>query len=211
MRKVLRQNFKCEEDIMLEEDKATVLYDINRKKIYIEGRIESDSHLLFNNAVDALKEAYFDKELAQCFLDEITVEINSAGGSINGCFLILEEMKALQEEGIVLNTGCEEFAMSAGCFLLLGSTNGKRRARKHSRCMLHRPLFSIGEETPITYESISSYKKELDSSWLPIKELIETRTNLPKAKIKLIEKGEDLNLTPEEALEYGIVTEIIPL
>ncbi len=68
---------------------------------------------------------------------EISLYINSPGGSITSGFAILDTMDYIKPQ---VSTICMGMAASMGAFLFLGGAKGKRYALPNSEFMLHQPL-----------------------------------------------------------------------
>ena len=91
-----------------------------------------------------------------------------------------------------------------GAFLLSSGTKGKRLALPHSRVLIHQPLGGAqGQATDIEIQAaeIIRIKKALN-------EILSQNTG---QSLKKIEKDTDRDyiMTPEEALEYGMIDKII--
>ena len=91
-----------------------------------------------------------------------------------------------------------------GAFLLSSGTKGKRLALPHSRVLIHQPLGGAqGQATDIEIQAaeIIRIKKALN-------EILSQNTG---QTLKKIEKDTDRDyiMTPEEALEYGMIDKII--
>ena len=91
-----------------------------------------------------------------------------------------------------------------GAFLLSSGTKGKRLALTHSRVLIHQPLGGAqGQATDIEIQAaaIIRIKKALN-------EILSQNTG---QSLKKIEKDTDRDyiMTPEEALEYGMIDKII--
>lgn len=72
---------------------------------------------------------------------EITIFINSPGGSTSAGFAIYDTMQYIKPD---IRTVCTGMAASFGAMLLLAGTKGKRCALPNSEIMLHQPLGGQG-------------------------------------------------------------------
>ena len=127
--------------------------------------------------------------------------INSPGGSVTSGMAIYDTMRYLKCE---VSTVCVGMAASMGAFLLAAGAKGKRKALPHAEIMIHQPLGGArGQATDIQIhaEQILKTKKTLN-------ELLAQNTGKP---LKTIEKDveRDHFLTAQEALDYGLIDEII--
>ena len=105
-----------------------------------------------------------------------------------------------------VSTICLGQAASMGAFLLSSGTKGKRLALPHSRVLIHQPLGGAqGQATDIEIQAaeILRIKKALN-------EILASNTG---QSIKKIEKDTDRDyiMTPEEALEYGMIDRVITM
>ncbi|HNW25516.1 MAG TPA: ATP-dependent Clp endopeptidase proteolytic subunit ClpP [Candidatus Gastranaerophilaceae bacterium] len=132
---------------------------------------------------------------------DIMLYINSPGGSVTAGFAIYDTMQHIRAD---VSTICLGQAASMGAFLLAAGTKGKRMALPHSRVLIHQPLGGAqGQATDIEIQAaeIVRIKKSLN-------EILAANTG---QSIKKIEKDTDRDyiMTPEEALEYGMIDKIV--
>ena len=132
---------------------------------------------------------------------DIMLYINSPGGSVTAGFAIYDTMQHIRAD---VSTICLGQAASMGAFLLSSGTKGKRMALPHSRVLIHQPLGGAqGQATDIEIRAaeIIRIKKSLN-------EILASNTG---QSIKKIEKDTDRDyiMTPEEALEYGMIDKVV--
>lgn len=132
---------------------------------------------------------------------DIMLYINSPGGSVTAGFAIYDTMQHIRSD---VSTICLGQAASMGAFLLSSGTKGKRLALPHSRVLIHQPLGGAqGQATDIEIQAqeILRIKKSLN-------EILASNTG---QSIKKIEKDTDRDyiMTPQEALEYGMIDKVI--
>ena len=131
---------------------------------------------------------------------DIMLYINSPGGSVTAGFAIYDTMQHIRAD---VSTICLGQAASMGAFLLSSGTKGKRMALPHSRVLIHQPLGAQGQATDIEIQAaeIIRIKKSLN-------EILASNTG---QSIKKIEKDTDRDyiMTPQEALEYGMIDKVI--
>lgn len=132
---------------------------------------------------------------------DITLYINSPGGSITSGFAIYDTMQYIKPD---VSTICIGMAASMGAFLLAAGTKGKRFALPNSEIMIHQPLGGIqGQATDIKIhtERLMRMKDILNS-------ILSKNTGQPLEKIeKDVER--DYFMTAQEALEYGIIDKVM--
>lgn len=133
--------------------------------------------------------------------DDISIYINSPGGSVTAGMAIYDTMNFIASD---VSTICVGLAASMGAFLLSSGTKGKRYALPHSEVMIHQPLGGAnGQATDIKIaaERILKLKERLN---------IILSKNTEK-DLKEIERDTDRDyfLSAKESLAYGIVDKIL--
>lgn len=133
---------------------------------------------------------------------DISLYINSPGGSITAGLAILDTMR-LVEPDIV--TYCVGQAASMGAVLLACGTKGKRYSLPHSRILIHQPSMSgLGGQAA----DIDIYAKEILRMRQILNEILANATGQPVDKIAR-DVDRDYIMEAEQAVEYGIVDRII--
>ena len=133
--------------------------------------------------------------------DDISLYINSPGGSITAGMAIYDTMNLIKSN---VSTICIGMAASMGAFLLSSGEKGKRYCLPNSEVMIHQPLGGAqgqATEIKIAAERILKLKKKLNK-------ILSINTN---KDIEIIEHDteRDYFLSSEEALEYGLVDKIL--
>ncbi|AZV61265.1 ATP-dependent Clp endopeptidase proteolytic subunit ClpP [Peribacillus frigoritolerans] len=132
---------------------------------------------------------------------EITIFINSPGGSTSAGFAIYDTMQYIKPD---IRTVCTGMAASFGAMLLLAGTKGKRCALPNSEIMLHQPLGGArGQATEIEISARRILKLKDH-----INQIISERTGQPIEKVAK-DTDRDYFLSANEAKDYGIIDEII--
>lgn len=133
---------------------------------------------------------------------DIYVYINSPGGSITAGMAIYDTMQYIKCD---VSTICIGMAASMGAFLMTAGTKGKRKSLPNSEIMIHQPLGGTqGQATDIAIHAqrIIAIKDKMNK-------ILSERTGQALKKVqKDVER--DYFMTADEALEYGIIDEIIP-
>jgi len=131
----------------------------------------------------------------------ISLYLHSPGGEVDAGFAIYDTMQALQCE---VSTVCMGFAASMAQFLLCAGAPGKRFAHAHSRILMHQPLGSVegyAVDIAIQAEQFSIARRLMA-------ELTARHTGQSVERIT-IDGDRDRWFTATEALEYGMVDEVI--
>lgn len=133
---------------------------------------------------------------------DITIYINSPGGSVQAGLAIFDTMQYIP---CAVNTVCFGMAASMGAFLLSAGTPGKRKSLPNSRIMIHQPLGgSQGEASELEITAaLMLHTKDVLNTYM------SSFTKQPMNKIRE-DTDRDFYMTPEEALAYGLIDEVIP-
>ncbi|MBP1685388.1 MAG: clpP [Deltaproteobacteria bacterium] len=134
---------------------------------------------------------------------DIHFYINSPGGSITAGLAIYDTMQYIKPQ---VTTLCLGQAASMGAWLLAAGTTGKRYALPHARIMIHQPLLMGG---------MQGQASDIDIQAREILRIREQLNNIlvkhTGQSLKKIEKDtdRDLFLTSKQAMEYGLIDEVI--
>lgn len=132
---------------------------------------------------------------------DISIYINSPGGSTSAGFAILDTMNYIKPD---VQTICIGLAASFGALLLLAGAEGKRFALPNSEIMIHQPLGGTqgqATEIEISARRILKLKEHIN-------QIIADKTGQPVEKVAR-DTERDYFMSAEEAKTYGIVDGII--
>ena len=160
--------------------------------IFISGEIDDD---LANTVIGEL--LFLDSKSN----DDISMYINSPGGSITAGMAIYDTMNFIKSN---VSTICVGMAASMASVLLASGEKGKRYILPNSEVMIHQPLGGVNgqaTEIKIVADRILYLRNKLNK-------ILADKTN---QDIKKIEKDteRDHYLTAKETLEYGLVDKIL--
>jgi len=131
---------------------------------------------------------------------EVRIYINSPGGSVTAGLSIYDTMQFINCD---VRTVCLGQAASMGALLLAGGTKGKRSCLPNSRVMIHQPSGgSQGQASDIEIQA-----KEILYLRTRMNEIMAFHTGKSVAEVAS-DTERDHFLTPQQALDYGIVDEI---
>lgn len=140
--------------------------------------------------------------------EPIQLIINSPGGSVDAMYAILDEMKALQSDGVVISTIVSGSAYSAAAVLLSLGTKGYRYARPNASIMLHPMSYSMGHDYGDYQEKFAEFMKKANEKLNnTIMEALGLKGKKQYTKF-LADFNRGLWLTPEDAIERGVIDEI---
>ena len=133
---------------------------------------------------------------------DIMLYINSPGGSVTSGMAIYDTIQMLKCD---VSTTCMGMAASMGAILLTCGTKGKRFALPHSKIMIHQPWIGgiSGQSTDVMIHA-----KELEKTKEELNQILSYHTGKDIKKIRK-DTDRDYFLSSTEALEYGLVDEII--
>lgn len=133
--------------------------------------------------------------------NDISLYINSPGGSITSGMAIMDTMNYIKSD---VSTICIGMAASMGAFLLSCGKKGKRYILPNAEVMIHQPLGGAtgqATEIKIAAERILKLKDKLNK-------LLAKNTNQDLEKVQ-IDTERDYFMNSNEAKEYGIVDKIL--
>ncbi|MDH6578681.1 ATP-dependent Clp protease proteolytic subunit [Kitasatospora sp. MAP5-34] len=133
---------------------------------------------------------------------EIQMYINSPGGSFTALTAIYDTMQYVKPD---ITTVCMGQAASAAAVLLAAGTPGKRMALPNARILIHQPYTETGRGQ---VSDLEIQAKEIFRMREQLEEMLSKHSNRDLATVREdIER--DKILTAEEALEYGLIDQII--
>ncbi len=132
---------------------------------------------------------------------DISLYINSPGGSVTSGFAIYDTMQYIKCD---VSTICMGMAASMGAFLLSSGTKGKRFALPNSSIMIHQP--SGGAQGQAT--EIEIVAKEILKTRENLNRILAENTGKPIEEIAR-DTERDNFMTAEEALDYGLIDKVI--
>jgi ATP-dependent Clp protease protease subunit len=132
---------------------------------------------------------------------EVSLYVNSPGGSSTALFAIYDTMQFLKSD---VATYCLGQAASAAAVILASGTTGKRYALPNSRVLLHQPHGGVEGQSA----DIEIHAREIARQRRRVEELLAEHTGRSVESIH-DDTERDFILGPEEALEYGLVDEVV--
>ncbi|MEH6940897.1 ATP-dependent Clp endopeptidase proteolytic subunit ClpP [Bacillus sp. JJ722] len=132
---------------------------------------------------------------------DITIYINSPGGSITAGMAIYDTMQYIKPK---VSTVCIGMAASMGAFLLAAGEKGKRYALPNSEVMIHQPLGGAqgqATEIEIAARRILHLRDKLN-------QILSDRTGQPLEVIQR-DTERDNFMEAHKALEYGLIDKVL--
>jgi ATP-dependent Clp protease protease subunit len=168
---------------------------LEERKIFFWGEVSDDSarlateQLLYLEAVDPGK--------------EITIYLNSPGGSITAGMAVFDTMKLISSPIKVVVVG---LAASMGSIFLCGGTKGKRLLYPHSRVLIHQPLI-MGTMRGAAVD-IHIQAQEMEKLREEMNKILADASGQPIEKIQK-DTDRDFYLNAEEAIAYGLADAVV--
>jgi ATP-dependent Clp protease protease subunit len=133
---------------------------------------------------------------------DISLYINSPGGSAYAGMAIYDAMQYVRPD---VQTICTGMGMSAAAMILCGGASGKRYALPNAKVMIHQG--SAGYRgTPADIQIAAT---EILATTRRMAEIISSHTGQTVEQV-MTDIDRDRFMTPEEAVEYGIVDAVMP-
>ncbi|MFA6456436.1 MAG: ATP-dependent Clp endopeptidase proteolytic subunit ClpP [Bacteroidota bacterium] len=132
---------------------------------------------------------------------DISVYINSPGGSVTAGLAIYDTMQIIRPQ---VATICVGMAASMGAILLLAGEKGKRQALPNARIMIHQPWGGVqgtASDISIQAEEILKTKKRLN-------EIIAQHTGKSIAEVEK-DTDRDNYMSSQQATDYGLIDKVL--
>ncbi len=132
---------------------------------------------------------------------DISLYINTPGGQVTSGLAIYDTMQLVEPDVATICTG---MAASMGSVLLCAGAKGKRSCLPHSRVLIHQPLGGAqGQASDIMIAA-----KEIEKTRKELYDIISEHSGQPYDKV-FADADRDFWMTAKEALDYGMVDEIL--
>lgn len=132
---------------------------------------------------------------------DITLYLNTPGGQVSSGLAIYDTMQLVEPDVQTIVTG---MAASMGSVLLCAGAKGKRSALPHSKVLIHQPLGGANGQA----SDILIAAQEIEKTRTELYNIISQHSGQPFEKV-FADADRDFWMNAEEALEYGMVDEII--
>lgn len=171
----------------------------------IYSRLLNDRIVMLNEEVNSATASIVVAQLlyleSQDPTKDISLYINSPGGSVTDGFAIYDTMKYIKCD---VSTICMGMAASMGAFLLAAGTKGKRIALPNSTIMIHQPLGGYkGQATDMEIHT----RYMLDTK-ARLNQILSENTGKPLDVIRN-DTERDNFMTAQQAMEYGLIDKVI--
>jgi ATP-dependent Clp protease, protease subunit len=134
---------------------------------------------------------------------DIIMYINSPGGSFTALTAIYDTMQYVKPD---IQTVCLGQAASAAAVLLSAGTKGKRLALPNARVLIHQPAMQGGDYGQASDIEIQANEVLRMRNWLEETLALHTNRNVEQVRVDI---ERDKILTAEQAVEYGIVDQVL--
>lgn len=168
---------------------------LEERKLFFWGEVddkrcrEATEELLFLEAKDPGK--------------EITIYLNSPGGSVTAGMAVFDTMKLITSPIRIVVVG---LAASMGSIFLCGGTKGRRFLYPHARVLIHQPLImgtmrGAAVDIHIQAQEMEKHREEMNR-------VLAEASGQPLERIQT-DTDRDFYLNAREAIEYGLADEIV--
>ncbi len=132
---------------------------------------------------------------------DISLYINSPGGSVTAGFGILDTMNYIKSDIVTI---CMGQAASMAAILLSAGTKGKRMALENARVMIHQPLGGVSGQAT----DIEIHTKEILYLKEKLNKILSKNTGQTVKKIET-DTNRDNFMSAQNALKYGLIDKIV--
>jgi len=137
--------------------------------------------------------------------DELKFFINTEGGSAYEMFAIFDIMKKVKKTVPISTIGIGK-VMSAGVVLLAAGSRGHRKLGKNTRIMIHNVITGQAGAINVVEHELKEVKK-IQEMYI---DCLAENSDLSVSQIRrMLRKNENIYISAEEAIEYGIADEIL--
>jgi len=190
-------------DSIIEEIKINAC---NERKVYLIEEFDRESIFKIIRRIDKIINTDIKKGISPKDAEPITIYIDSYGGCLLSCFGIISVMRSYQKQGWTINTVGMSRTMSAGFYLLL--CGNRRSVYELCSLMVHdQRAFEYG------YKTVRDKRVELqewEKEWNKLISIVEEYSLITREQLEwYVERARDWNMDAQEALELGVIDEII--
>lgn len=179
--------------LVIERFQGVVSQLFQQRIVRLGGAVDDDmanllvAQLLYLDSVDQEK--------------DITMYINSPGGSVTAGMAVFDTMRHVRPD---VSTCVIGMAASMGAFILASGQQGKRYSLPNSRIMIHQPLGGAqGQATDIEIQANEILHHKLTLNGYLAQFCNQSMVTITK------DTDRDFFMSPQEAIEYGLVDAII--
>jgi len=170
----------------------------------IYSRLLKDRIIILGEAIDERNASVIVAQLL--FLEaedagkDISLYINSPGGSVTAGFAIYDTMQFIKPD---VSTICIGMAASMGAFLLSAGAKGKRFSLPNAEIMIHQPLGGVRGQA----EDIRIHADQIIKTREKLNKILSINTGQELSRIEK-DTDRDTFLSAQEAVQYGIIDKV---
>jgi len=193
-------NFFQTKDSLIEEMKLNSA--IKYRTIYLTEDVGDDIMFKVDYFIDKI--VRHDTKSGVIKPEPIKLIINSYGGSIYDGLGLISKIEHMQENGYEFHGEVPSYAMSMGSALL--QICKRRSARRYATILYHTPLSGMQG----TLSEMQTSMDEVHRLWELMKSISLKHTKMTSEFLdSMYDRNKDFYMTPQQALEYGIIDEIL--
>ena len=181
----------------------------NRERSFdIYSRLLKDRIILISRPIDDIVANLVVAQLIYLSADdpekEIQIYVNSPGGAVTAGFAIYDTMQYVRPP---VSTVCIGRTASFGTVILMAGAKGKRFSLPNATIHMHQPLIG-GRGLQGQASDLDIHAREIIRLRGVLNGLIAKHTGQPLERVER-DTDRDFFLTPQEAVEYGLIDGII--
>lgn len=168
---------------------------IDERKLFFSGVVDSDN-----------AQAFIEKALYLEWMDnkkEITVYLNSPGGSTIDGLVIYDTLKLMKSPLTIIVTG---LAASMGSIILCAAKKGRRLLLPHAQVLIHQPHIS-GKMQGVAVD-INIFAKNMEKTRRILNGILANASGQAIEKVQK-DSERDFYMDAQEAIDYGLADAII--
>lgn len=185
-------------ETQIEADKALETFSFLNRALYLTSEITHEHAIAFSDAILFWNEMDNMEEIPTEEREPIKIYINTPGGDLDATFSIIDSITLSKTPVWTITVGSGD---SGGFFV--GIAGHKRIGYPHSSYLFHEGSCQNGADAHKFLQNAKFYEKRLSL----LKSVVLKHTKLTADEYKKHRK-DDLWLTAQDALKYGIIDEI---
>lgn len=189
-------------DALVEEMKLTSA--IEHRCIYLSEDVDDDIIFKIDYFISRIIRMDEEDGLSPSQTKPIKIIVNSYGGSIYDGLGLISRIEYLQEQGYEFHSEISSYSMSMGS--AVSQICKHRTARRYATILYHTPISGLRG----TLSDMDTQMKETQRLWELMKSISLKHTRMtPEYLESMFHSNKDFYMTPEQALELGVIDEIL--
>lgn len=189
-------------DALVEEMKLSSAID--NRCIYLSEDVDDDIIFKIDYFISRIVRIDESEGITPHDAKPIKIIVNSYGGSIYDGLGIISKIEYLQEQGYEFHSEIPAYSMSMGS--AISQVCKYRTARRYATILYHTPMSGMRG----TLSDMDTQMKETHRLWELMKDISLRHTKMtPEYLDSMFQSNKDFYLTPQQALELGVIDDIL--